>query len=134
MKQKILSFLCREWLSFCLLLVSLFPTVVLGMLADVVSMQLFCMEEKKMLDMPQLSKTVDHYFSGHLGLMFMTGLCFWLLGNIWFVICACKCKHSQDFRLRFLTGFLILACIYSGLAGMMALAWALPYMPLCVRI
>ncbi|NOQ35725.1 MAG: hypothetical protein GQ569_07495 [Methylococcaceae bacterium] len=59
---------------------------------------------------------------------------FWLLSVLWFVISACKTDSALAFRLQFLAGFLVLGCLFIGLVGMVILAWALPYMPLCARI
>lgn len=133
MIKTISLFIQTEWLLFILLLVSLFPILTLGLLADVASTHLFCSVEKG-VDLPLLSKHIYRYFAGSLGFMFFVAVVFWLLSVTWFVISAYKTATSIAFRLQFLSGFLLLGCLFIGLIGLVILAWALPYMPLCAYI
>lgn len=133
MLKAIRLFIQREYLLFSLLIVSLFPAITLGLLADIASINLYC-ATKTDEHLPQLSKTIYQAFAGSLGFMFCVAISFWLLSVLWFVISAYKTETAYAFRVQFLSGFLILGCLFITFVGIVILAWALPYMPLCARI
>ena len=132
MYRSIISFAVKEVVLIALMLVSLAPAYLLGVVADTASLQLFALDEK--LDLPVLSSFVAESIAGYHSQPETIAIAFWLLTAILFMSVAVTSETSQEFRLRFLPGFLLVWSVYLGFVALILAAWAIPNMPLIERI
>ena len=133
MIRNTVSFAVREAVLLLLLVVSLIPALFVGALVECASLQLFAISSE-VADLPRLSAVVAETVAGYHGLPVGVTVALWLLSAISFLLAAVRSESSLDFRLRFLSAFLLIWSTFLGFASLVLVAWALPRVPLIARL
>ena len=134
MIKSLFSFVSREGTVLLLLLTSFAPAVFFGAAADAASIRLFLMAEKTEGSLPMFSKMVSDSVAGYQGFPVEIAVASWLLTVILFLVAAFTTDTSQQFRLRFLPGFLLVWSLFLAFVSAILFAWALLLTPLYTRL
>lgn len=117
------KFLGREFVIVLLTLLTIVPAFMAGVVTDISSIHLFALSEDSL---PRLSLEVAQVVGGFHGFPQALSLGCWLLTIIFFQLLAFNSRTSLEFRVRFLSVYVLTWILF---AGFVLTVWAAALLP-----
>jgi hypothetical protein len=130
--KSVFDLIRRELLSFVLLLFSIMPLFILGLLLDLALVQLYVRGND--IELPVLSQWVYNAMAGYRSLPLKFMLSFWLLMMLSFILSGLTSTSQEQFRLRFYYSYLMIWLLTATFAGFLFLACLVPFDYLSARL